>query len=219
LWGLVACHHYEPHFIHFELRAVCELLAEAIATRIAALESFAQSQSELFVQRLEQRMIEAISREGDWRAAIFDSSQSILQPLGASGSALIYEGQVITTGEVPSTQEIREIGAWLDARPRQSVFATASLGTDVPEFAPIIKEASGIVVTPISDNPGEFLIWFRPERIRTVTWGGDPLSHLRSGTNWLKARLNPGRHLISRRLASSASRSPISSCSRARSGL
>ncbi|WP_431204542.1 GAF domain-containing protein [Bradyrhizobium betae] len=36
LWGLVACHHYEPRFIHFELRAVCELLAEAIATRIAA---------------------------------------------------------------------------------------------------------------------------------------------------------------------------------------
>ena len=37
LWGLVACHHYEPRFIHFEMRAVCELLAEAIATRIAAL--------------------------------------------------------------------------------------------------------------------------------------------------------------------------------------
>jgi two-component system, chemotaxis family, sensor kinase Cph1 len=191
LWGLVACHHYEPRFIHFELRAVCELLAEAIATRIAALESFAQSQSELFVQRLEQRMIEAISREGDWRAAIFDSSQSILQPLGASGSALIYEGQVITNGEVPSTQEIREIGAWLDAKPRQSVFATASLGTDVPEFAPIIKEASGIVVTPISDNPGEFLIWFRPERIRTVTWGGDPLSPVVIGDN--PADLSPRR--------------------------
>ena len=118
LWGLVACHHYEPRFIHFEQRAVCELLAEAIATRIAALESFAQSQSEIFVQRLEQRMIEAVSREGDWRAAIFDSSQSILQPLGASGGALIYEGQIVSTGEVPGTQEIREIGAWLDTPAR-----------------------------------------------------------------------------------------------------
>jgi light-regulated signal transduction histidine kinase (bacteriophytochrome) len=175
LWGLVACHHYEPRFIHFELRAVCELLAEAIATRIAALESFAESQSEIFVQRLEQRMIEAVSREGDWRAAIFDSSQSILQPLGASGGALIYEGQVVSTGEVPGTQEIREIGAWLDARRATSVFATASLGLEFPQFAGMIKVASGIVVAPISNNPGEYLIWFRPERIRTVTWGGDPL--------------------------------------------
>ena len=50
------------------------------------------------------------------------------------------------------------------------------MGIEIPEFAGIIKEASGIVATPISNNPGEFLIWFRPERIRTVTWGGDPLS-------------------------------------------
>jgi light-regulated signal transduction histidine kinase (bacteriophytochrome) len=174
LWGLVACHHYEPRFIHFELRAVCELLAEAIATRIAALESFSQSQSELFVQRLEQRMIQAMSRDGDWRSAIHDSSQSILQPLGASGSALIYEGQVMVSGDVPGTQEIRAIGAWLDGQPRNVVTVTASLGLDVPAFASLTKVASGIVATALSDNPGEYLIWFRPERIRTVTWGGDP---------------------------------------------
>jgi len=175
LWGLIACHHYQPRFIHFETRAVCELLAEAIATRIAALESFAQSQSDLFVQRLEQRMIEAISREGDWRAAIFDSSQSILQPLNASGCALVYEGQVRTAGEVPGTQEIRDVTAWLDRGNRSSVISTASLGLDVPEFASLTSVASGIAATPISNNPGEYLIWFRPERVRTVTWGGDPL--------------------------------------------
>jgi chemotaxis family two-component system sensor kinase Cph1 len=174
LWGLVACHHYEPRFIHFELRAVCELLAEAIATRIAALESFAQSQSELFVQRLEQRMIEAMSRDGDWRGAIYDSSQSILQPLGASGSALIYEGHVVVAGDVPGTQQIRAIGAWLDTQPRQAIIATASLGLDVADFASLTKVASGILAAALSDNPGEYLIWFRPERIRTVTWGGDP---------------------------------------------
>ncbi len=183
LWGLIACHHYEPRFIHFELRAVCELLAEAISTRIVALESFAQNQSELFVHRLEQRLIEAISREGDWRAAIFDSSQSILQPLGASGSALIYEGQVRTAGEVPGTQEIRDIGAWLDRVPRAPVISTASFTIDVPEFANLVGIASGVVAIPISNNPGEYLVWFRPERVRTVTWGGDPLKPFVIGTD------------------------------------
>ncbi|ABD86871.1 GAF domain-containing protein [Rhodopseudomonas palustris] len=183
LWGLIACHHYEPRFIHFEMRAVCELLAEAIATRIVALESFAQSQSEIFVQRLEQRMIEAISREGDWRAGVFDTSQSILQPLGASGSALIYEGQVTTAGEVPGTQDIRELGAWLDRQPRTAVIYTAALGIEVPEFAGLTKVASGIAAIPVSSNPGEYLIWFRPERVRTVTWGGDPLKPFVIGDN------------------------------------
>ena len=73
LWGLVSCHHYAPRVIHFETRAVCELLAEAVVTRIAALESFVQGQAELSVRRLEQRMMEGVSRESDWRGALFDS--------------------------------------------------------------------------------------------------------------------------------------------------
>ena len=67
LWGLVSCHHYVPRFIHFEERAVCELLAEAVATRISALESFVQAQAEFSVRRLEQQLMRAISKEGDWR--------------------------------------------------------------------------------------------------------------------------------------------------------
>ena len=61
LWGLVACHHYVPKFVHYEVRTVCELLAETISTRIAALESFTQAQAEISVRRLEQRMIESVS--------------------------------------------------------------------------------------------------------------------------------------------------------------
>ena len=67
LWGLVSCHHYAPRYLHFEMRAVRELLGEILGTRIAALESFQQGQGELSVRRLEQRMIESISRDGDWR--------------------------------------------------------------------------------------------------------------------------------------------------------
>ena len=87
LWGLIACHHYEPRFIQFDVRAACEALAEACAIRIAALESFAQSQSELVVRRIEQRLVEAVSRDGDWQTALFDGAQSLLLPLGVGGIA------------------------------------------------------------------------------------------------------------------------------------
>jgi len=181
LWGLIACHHYEPRFIQFDIRAACEALAETCAVRIAALESFAQSQSELVVRRLEQRLIEAVSRDGDWQTALFDGSQSLLQPLGASGGALLFEGHVTTIGEVPSTQRIRDIGAWLDGRRKedgnrgQDNIVTASLTIDEPSFMDIRSIASGMIAAPLSASDGEYLIWFRPERITTVTWGGDPL--------------------------------------------
>ncbi len=191
LWGLISCHHYEPRFVYFEIRAVCELLAEAVGTRIAALQSFSEGQAELSVRRLEKRMVEAISREGDWRTGLFDGSQSVLQALGATGAALLYEGQSQTAGDVPGTQQLRELGAWLDSQPRGGVFATASMRSDAPQFGYLAPAVSGLVAVPVSRTPGEYLIWFRPERVRTVTWGGDPYKPVQIGDD--PADLSPRR--------------------------
>ncbi len=174
LWGLVSCHHYTPRVVPFELRAVSELIAEAVATRITALQSFSQGQAEIAVRRLEQQMINAISRNGDWRTALFDSSRAVLNPMSASGAAMLLEGEVLTTGEVPGTQDLRDICAWLDQREASAVHASSSFTLDVPRFAPLTPVASGLAAVRISTAPGEYLLWFRPERVRTVTWGGDP---------------------------------------------
>ena len=174
LWGLVSCHHYSPRLLHFEMRAVCELLAEVIGTRIAALESFARGQGELAARRLEQRMVESVSRNGDWRGALFDQSRPLLLPLGANGAALIFDNDIITTGDVPGTDEIREIAHWVRPRLKPGIFSTSSLGADKPEFAALAGVASGVVAAPISAQDDEMLIWFRSERVRTVTWGGNP---------------------------------------------
>ncbi|WP_424360947.1 GAF domain-containing protein [Methylocystis parvus] len=174
LWGLISCHHYAPRFMHFEMRAVCELIAEVMGTRIAALESFTQGQAELAVRRLEQRMIQSVCREGDWRGALFDGSRSLLLPLNATGAALLFEGKVRTTGEAPGAEQICELGKWLAPRIRAGVFATSALASEEPVFAPLAGVASGVLAAPISVEPDEMLIWFRKERIRTVTWGGNP---------------------------------------------
>ena len=177
LWGLISCHHYAPRSLPFETRAVCELLAEAVGTRIAALASFARDQADTAVRRLEQRLIEAIPREGNWRSALFAHPQSLLQPLSAAGVALLFEGQVLAAGEVPGTLELRRIGEWLDGKAalgNAPVIATMSLGLDEPEFEALSPVASGVAAVPLSTAGGEYLVWFRPERVRTVTWGGDP---------------------------------------------
>ena len=178
LWGLISCHHYSSRFLPFEMRAVCELLAEVMGTRITALESFTQGQAELSVRRLEQRMVESISRDGDWRSALFDSARSLLLPLNATGAALLFEGQILTTGDVPATEQIRDIGRWLEPKLAVGVYATASLAAEDIAFAPLIGVASGVVATRISGEPSDMLIWFRNERVRTVTWGGDPFQKI-----------------------------------------
>jgi chemotaxis family two-component system sensor kinase Cph1 len=174
LWGLIACHHYAPRSIPYETRTACELLAEIMATRISALQNFAVAQAELSVRRLEHRMAEAISRHGSWQTALFDTPQSLLAPTTADGAALLFEGETFTTGEVPNTAQLRGIRDWLDARPRSPLYATARLGLDEPQFASLQPIASGLLAVPISSTHGEYLLWFRTERVHTVTWGGDP---------------------------------------------
>jgi chemotaxis family two-component system sensor kinase Cph1 len=174
LWGLIACHHYAPRSIPYEMRTACELLAEIMATRISALQSFAVAQAELSARRLEHRMGEAISRHGSWQAALFDTPQALLAPTAADGAALLFEGETFTTGEVPNTAQLRAIRDWLDVRPRSPLYASARLGLDEPQFVSLQPIATGLLAVPISSARGEYLLWFRTERVHTITWGGDP---------------------------------------------
>jgi light-regulated signal transduction histidine kinase (bacteriophytochrome) len=174
LRGLVACHHDTPRRPAFALRGACDLLAEALGTRIAALEAFVQSQAELSARRLEQRLVEAMSRKGDWQTALFDNPLTLLQPIGATGAALLFEGGVQTAGDVPGTDGLRELATWLDSRPRGGPVATNALRDIAPQLASLTPVAAGVLAVPISDSPGEYLVWFRHEQPRTVVWGGDP---------------------------------------------
>ena len=183
LWGLIACHHCEPRFVPYQVRAQCELLGEVVATRIAALESFAQAGAEVLVRRLEQRMIEAISRDGDWKGALFDSPKSLLQPVQATGAALLLEGELWTSGEVPSSGDLRTLGQWLDGLPREPVLACANLGDRVPRLKHLRATASGVMAVPLSGQPGDYLLWLRPEQVRTLTWGGNPFKPVEPGSD------------------------------------
>ncbi|MBL8950684.1 MAG: GAF domain-containing protein [Myxococcaceae bacterium] len=196
LWGLVSCHHYEPRGIPFAMRSVCELLSEFVATRLTALECVQESQAQLAVRRLEQRMAEAIAREGDWRSSLFDGSGSILKPVTATGAALVLDDEILTTGQVPGTEQLREIAGWLQRRGlapsgHAAVFSTHALAVAEPAWAPLAAVASGLLAVRISNEPGEFLLWFRPEQVRTVTWGGDPSKPFVIGSS--PADLSPRR--------------------------
>jgi len=174
LWGLIAAHHYTPRHLRFEVRASCDLLAEVISTRIAAIENYAHAQVAILVQRLEQRLIEATSVEGDWRLALFRNPRTLLQPLEATGAALFHDGEVLSSGEVPSTPELRALMQWIDAGDPSAPFACSSISQANPAFGSLTPTASGVLSVKLSATRPDYLMWFRKEQLQTVTWAGDP---------------------------------------------
>jgi len=176
LWGLIACHHYSPRHLRCTVRAATDLLAEVASTRISAIENYAHAQVALMVRRLEQRLVEATSTEGDWRYALFRNPRTLLQPLDATGAALFCEGEVLTTGEAPSTPELRALLAWVQAQPERGdePFACASVGQANPALASLTPTASGVLAVRLSTNSPDWLMWFRKEQLQSITWAGDP---------------------------------------------
>ncbi|MFN6997269.1 MAG: GAF domain-containing protein [Aquincola tertiaricarbonis] len=183
LWGLIAAHHYQPRNLRYAVRTACDLLAEVIATRIAAIENYAHAQVALVVRRLEQRLIEATSTEGDWRLALLRNPATLLQPLGATGAALFHDGEVLTSGEVPSTPELRALARWVDSRPAAAApqatidappLACSSIAQAEPALASLTPVAAGVLAVRLSASQPDYLMWFRKEQLLTVTWAGDP---------------------------------------------
>jgi len=175
LWGLIACHHYAPRNLPYAVRAACELLGEAISTRIAAIENYARAQVAIQVRRLEQRLIEATSTEGDWRLALFRNPRTLLQPLDATGAALFHDGEVLSCGEVPSTPELRALCAWIEEqRADNNPLATSSIGTSSPALASLTPTASGVLAVRLSSTQPDYLVWLRKEQLQSYTWAGDP---------------------------------------------
>lgn len=173
LWGLISCHHRSARYLPYDLRAASELLAEVVSTRISALEHFAEAQAEVLVRRLEHRLIEE-AHDGDWRRALFDAPRQLLAPVGASGAALIYDGEVHTTGDVPSTPDLRALFAFLDTQESEPVFSTSSIAQANPSLSRLTAVAAGVLAVRLGPARGEYLAWFRREQLQNVTWGGDP---------------------------------------------
>ncbi len=174
LWGLIACHHYTPRNLRFSVRSAAELLAEVISTRLAAIENYAYAQVAIQVRRLEQRLIEATSTEGDWRLALFRNPHTLLQPLGATGAALFYDGEIQTSGEVPSTPELRALAQWTHTQASDGLYSCASMSRANAELKSLTPTASGVLAVQLSVSRADYLMWFRKEQLLTVTWAGDP---------------------------------------------
>ena len=174
LWGLIACHDSAPRRAGYSARAATELIAEVVATRISALESVGQTRVERAVRRLDQSMIDLVAHDGDWPKALFDNSQGFLRAFDATGAALTYDQEIVSTGSVPSNDQIRELTEWLDENSPGQLFHTAKIGAEPACMRSVGEIAPGVLAVPVSRVGGEYFVWFRPETVRTVVWGGDP---------------------------------------------
>ncbi|MEB3337253.1 MAG: ATP-binding protein, partial [Leptolyngbyaceae bacterium] len=75
-------------------------------------------------------------------------------------------------GRTPPEEELNYLVQWLGKTVGQEVFYTYSLPLVYSDAERFKEIASGLLAIPISKR--SYVLWFRPEVLQTVNWGGDP---------------------------------------------
>jgi chemotaxis family two-component system sensor kinase Cph1 len=172
LWGLIACHHRTPKLVPYELRKACEFLGRVIFAEISTREEVADHSYRMKLAQVVNALIESMSQEEHFVEGLTQREPNLLDLAEASGAAICFSGQWTTLGRTPPEEELNYLAQWLAKTVNDDVFVTDSLPLVYSDAERFKDVASGLLAIPISKR--SFVLWFRPEVIQTVNWGGDP---------------------------------------------
>lgn len=175
LWGLISCHHITEKYLPVELRSIFEWLSMEISYRISAVIKNEQLRQSADMLELKGSITEQLFSKGNIISGLVeDTNKNLLRLFNASGFAVILDGKISTSGEVPPMDALEDLFLWATGKSFGNIFHTNGL-SDILEEAKSFKEvASGIMIIPVNDKNEDFIICFRPEVIQTIKWGGDP---------------------------------------------
>lgn len=172
LWGLIACHHQSPKYVSYELRKACEFLGRVIFSEVSVREETEDYDYRMKLTYIQSALIEYMSQEENFIDGLLKHQPNLLDLASAQGAAVCFGGNCTTVGETPKEEDLNFLVQWLKNNVKEEVFYTNSLAHIYPDAEKFKNVASGLLAIPISKK--NYVLWFRPEVIQTVNWGGDP---------------------------------------------
>lgn len=183
LWGLFACHHYQPARLSYVQRLVCEQIAMMFVAKLEELVNPAAVAEDMAERRTQVLASSPACRPDPLRAEWRPEDESALLALVDADSAAIYsDGEVGQIGDCPDFSDlhayIRDNPAAFDRLLRMydddGLFHSNCIASVLPFGDKMRAKGSGVLAVPLSRTGHRYLLWFRPELVVKATWGGNP---------------------------------------------
>lgn len=173
LWGLIACHHGHAKFLHYQVRSVAELIAQTVSRKLSNLENL---EEDAFLARMQETLFKlagnALRNRTSLESVLKSIANELLDLMRASGCLISIRGKRIGIGTLPDEVATESLCDWLGHRVPAEVFYTDCLPSLFSEMENHAATASGILLAPLTRDMSDFVMWFRPEVIASVTWAG-----------------------------------------------
>jgi chemotaxis family two-component system sensor kinase Cph1 len=175
LWGLISCGHPTPHNPSYRVQRACETIGRMVSLQIGALQASEFQRRQAGKAGTIQRLVAAMRSSGhDVLGGLATEPALLLNLLRASGAAIVTGTEVVRIGSCPQDIFTRQVAALVMARAENGIFSSQELSQEDERWEACIDDACGVlaIVLPTPSQP--CVLWFRPEFLRDVSWGGKP---------------------------------------------
>lgn len=191
LWGLISCHNKEPKRVSLQVRNACDFLTQIFSLQLAARENTTLAENQMRLGAVQTRLLAHMAAEDHFIAGLVNHPDDLMMLAGAQGAALLTQDQCWCLGRTPAEDQVMALFDWLSEHHQEDVFATDDLPAVYPAAAAFADRASGLLSISISKVRASYVLWFRPEVVQTVKWGGNPRKPVQEEAATL--RLHPRR--------------------------
>ncbi|MGL5836582.1 MAG: ATP-binding protein [Waterburya sp.] len=174
LWGLIACHHSSPKYVPYGVRNVCEFIGQVMSLELATKEKAEDLDYKMTLKSLQTRFIESLSQSESLLDGLVKLKPSLPSLVNGTGAVVCSGDRYITIGQTPPEAALLDLLHWLKPLLQQDLFHTKSLSKVYPPAESFKAIASGLLALEISKVHRNYILWFRPEVLQTVSWAGEP---------------------------------------------
>ena len=172
LWGLVSCHHYSPQRIPYQIQKTCEFLCQLFSAELSTKTDYEIYEHRVESNSVQSKLLAFMGRDHTFIDGLVNHKPNLLDLVNAEGAAIFWNGTYTQTGITPQEKDIRALIKWLDKNREEDIFSTQSLAEIYEPAKAFPQSAVGLLALHIPQH--NYILWFRPEVLQTVTWGGNP---------------------------------------------
>lgn len=198
LWGLISCHHHAPLHVSFDRRNACEQLGQILSLRVETREDSDEFAFRTAIRRKMVAILAGLAQGPDFIDNLRGVVPELIGLMRAGGTAVVVDERILRCGNTPSEEQIRALVTWLEQNAAGDLFHSDHMSGVYPPAAEFIDIGSGVLAISISRIHKHYLIWFRPEVVKTIDWAGHPAGKVSDDSGRLtpRASFNTWREMV-----------------------
>ena len=182
LWGLVSCHSAQSRRVPYHVRTASEFIGQILSLQLALKERALSVEERVARRAIQMQLLGRMAGDTDFLGALGRDPARLMALTDAAGVAIVHRGDGLFLGDCPTRREVLELIHWLSQRGTEDIFCTDALPAIWDGASALADRASGVLAISVSQLHDSYVIWFRPEVVRTVRWGGVPTKQVENGS-------------------------------------